>query len=167
MGHKRLSRYGTIRGGRCDQIHAGRMRRVDGANWLLRLLEDKGHLVNKKGWWRIISMPELGWRKIAKIGTKANGRGAEWQIGVFRFKQDVIKQLHDDKRAFRWDWIVIWLEAICSFEFGFDAPTPLGPYTGRYQPPHAAGIFDKKRASGEFKKGRSDEENRKKETVYP
>jgi len=147
----RITKYGTIKGGLCDQAHKGRRAREDGARWYLALLKRRKCLSIDNGWYRVNSLPRCGWRDIAKA-ARGLGDGAyrsEWQNGAFRIKCDIVEQLHELGRAFRWNQMETWLDKVCSLEFELGSPAgKLLPIVGRYTEPHSNGIYQAKKADG-------------------
>ena len=146
-----MTKYGAIKGGLCDQAHTGRRAREDGARWYLAHLDEKWCISRDNGWCRVARLPRLGWKAIAKA---ARGRGdgayrSEWQNGVFRM-EEVAQRLHEADKAFRWNQLETWLDAVCSLEFEIAAGPDLFPIAGRYREPHHNGIYQAKKANGDL-----------------
>lgn len=146
-----FTKYGTIAGGLCDEAHKDRAAREQGARWYLELLERGGGLTSDNGWYRVVKLPRCGWRFIAKAarGLGDGAYRAEWQNGAFRIKCEVVEQLYEDERAFRWATMELWLDQICALEFGLSSPAgKLFPIVGRYRGPHEDAIYRAKKADG-------------------
>ncbi len=144
----KITKYGTIKGGMCDKAHEARATRHRGAQHLLNKMVNEKCFVSKGGWYRVVKSVDTSWRKVAKWG---NG---PFQIGVFRFQQDVIDQLLETQKPFRWKWIERWAADISSFEFGAKMDSPLSIINPDekcefgYAKPHRDSIYQAKKQDG-------------------
>lgn len=115
----RITQYGMIRGGVCDQLHHARSDREAGAMMVFELAETAGCIVpiKKSKSVRFKKPFHLGWKRVASMGN------AEFQNGVFR-GEDLIAALQEKTLPYK--SVLLLIDTVMSKQFGVSANADLG-----------------------------------------
>ena len=133
----KITKYGTIEGGVCDNKHQDRALREKGAKLYLMELEKRQSLKSTNGWLRIAKLLSISEKEIMHFGVTL---GANAEIGYRRFRSSVIEPFYEQKKSFRREQLEKWLEDICSFESNGLS----------YSIPIQDSIYKQKKEAGEF-----------------
>ena len=152
MGIK-IAKEGYIIGGRCDKTHKARLGRERGAEYFLNWMVDKNCFSCTRGWYKVVKELHPPRKQMYRLGGLYGG---DFEIGMYRLKQEVIEQLYEKGKAFRWKWILRWVKDIASFEFGFYSESPLSiinpdeKFEWGLCPAHRDDIYQSRKARGGF-----------------
>lgn len=153
------TKYGTIKGGVCDTLHAARNGREKGSMAYLDLMLERNCFKINKGWYTLVKKPKLSIKQIIKLSPTGN-----YEIGMHRMHADfcdLLKQVKNRKK-FRLKELKVLAKFLAKFEFGTakkdgdGLPNVWDLMNGNvkygYAPPHAPAIYDEKEKNGYFRR---------------
>jgi hypothetical protein len=152
----KIAKEGYIIGGKCDRVHKARAKREEGTKYFLAWMKKKNCFSHTRGWYKVVKMLYPPRKEMYRLGGLYGG---DFEIGMYRLRQEVMEQLYEKGKAFRWDWMERWVVDIASFEFGCKSESPLSiinpdeKFEWGLCPAHRDDIYQSRKKRGDLKGG--------------